>query len=278
MPEPSETTVSFVVPTRNSDRTIFACLQSVRRQQTIDGELSVRSETVVVDNNSDDQTAVIAAEFADVLVTAGPERSAQRNVGAAAATGSILIFVDSDMVLTDRVALDARRLLTMTDVAAAVIPERSFGSGYFARCRVLEKQLYLGVERVEAARVFRRSDFELHGGYDETLTGPEDWELPDRLRAAGHQIGRIAAEVWHDEGKVSLRSTFRKKRYYGRSVPRYLDRGRSVARSKFLRGVPLRNLVPLARHPLHVPGLALLKAVDVGGIMIGMRDARADRR
>ena len=74
--------VSFVVPTRNTERTLAACLASVRAQDHPDVEL------VVVDNASTDGTAAIAREHADIFEAAGPERSAQRNRGATLASGS----------------------------------------------------------------------------------------------------------------------------------------------------------------------------------------------
>lgn len=50
--------VTVVVPTRNNERTIDACLRSVTAQ-------SVPVTLVVVDNHSTDATATIAAEHAD---------------------------------------------------------------------------------------------------------------------------------------------------------------------------------------------------------------------
>ena len=90
--------ISAIVPTRNSERTIASCLESLRRQQGCDVEV------IVIDNNSSDATAQIATDLADIVINAGPERSAQRNRGAEAATGEIVFFIDSDMVLEPRSA------------------------------------------------------------------------------------------------------------------------------------------------------------------------------
>ena len=81
--------VSVVVPTRNNERTIESCLASVREQT------HPAIELIVVDNGSDDATWAIAERFAHRVVAGGPERSAQRNLGIALATGPWLLWLDS---------------------------------------------------------------------------------------------------------------------------------------------------------------------------------------
>ncbi len=85
--------VSVVVPTRNSARTIERCLQSIV------GQRPTRLELIVVDNDSTDGTFAIATSYADVVLRAGPERSAQRNVGVARSGGDYVMWIDSDMEL-----------------------------------------------------------------------------------------------------------------------------------------------------------------------------------
>lgn len=269
----AELFVSFVVPTRNSARTVAACLRSIRAQEDPPVEL------IVVDNNSTDGTWEIASALADTAVRQGPERSAQRNRGLREATGDIVVFIDSDMVLDATVARDARTLFDQNpDVGAAVIPELAFGDGYLAASRALEKKLVLGDAAVEAARIFRRSVLDELGGYDEKLNAFEDYELPDRVRRAGWKVDRVPTYVWHDEGRINLRALFRKKRYYGRSFSAYLpssnDHARPLLRSSFF-----RNGRSLLADPLHVPGLVLLKVVDTSGVLLGTWESRkgADR-
>ena len=266
-----EQRVTFVVPTRNAARTLRACLESIRRQDHPDVEL------VVVDNSSTDQTVEIARDIADVVATGGPERSAQRNQGAALATGSVLVFADADMVFEPSVARDAFRLLgagSDPGVGAVVIPELAFGTGFWARCRVLEKELYLGDPAVEAARAVRADDFARTGGYDESLVGPEDWDLADRVVAVGaRRLDRTAGRVWHDEGRIALRAAFRKKRYYGRGVAVYLEQPNRRRLPRRALNEPLR----IARRPHLAAGLAVLKFVELSGIATGVVDTRLRR-
>ncbi|MER3410477.1 MAG: hypothetical protein C4306_10395 [Thermoleophilia bacterium] len=158
--------VSIIVPTRNAARTIQACLASMRAQTYGDVEI------VVVDNGSTDGTLDVAGELAQRVLSAGPERSAQRNAGAAAATGEFLVFIDADMRLSPRVAEEVVAVFrSEASLEALVIPECSVGKGLWARCRALEKEVYLGDAAVEAARAFRREAFEAAGGYDEEIDG-----------------------------------------------------------------------------------------------------------
>lgn len=257
--------VTVVVPTRNSQRTLQACLRSARAQNDADVEI------VVVDNRSTDDTVAIARAHADVVETWGPERSAQRNRGAALGSGEHVLFIDSDQTLTSRVAAEVVVAFAANSaIGGLVVPEFAHGEGFFAASRTLEKRLYLGDETVEAARAFRWSALVEVGGYDEDLTGAEDWDLPDRIRAAGHGLSRIDAPVWHDEGRVRLGTTFAKKRYYGRGMPRYRSKptARPIARTSLL-----RQPMVLARSPVRTGGLVVLKAVEAAGIALGAYEA-----
>ncbi|MGO1165883.1 MAG: glycosyltransferase family 2 protein, partial [Janibacter sp.] len=94
--QPVSGSVTVVVPTRNNIRTIEACLRSVTEQS------HPHIELVVVDNHSSDGTPQVAERFADRVITAGPERSAQRNTGIEVATSEWVLWLDSDMILPPR--------------------------------------------------------------------------------------------------------------------------------------------------------------------------------
>lgn len=261
--------VSMIVPTRNSARTLAACLESCRMQTHPDVEV------IVVDNSSTDGTVEIGQRLADAFYDQKPERSAQRNRGAAEATGEVVFFIDSDMVLEPTVVAEIVEVFKDPQIGAVIVPERSFGEGFFADCRVLEKSLYVGDTDVEAPRAFRREVFQGTGGWDETLTAAEDWDLADRTKALGTKIGRIDALIWHDEGIIKLRQTYGKKQYYGRWVAEYLNR-HPEGRGHLARSGVLKQLAPQAvRHPVQVSGLVVLKVVEAAGLLRGMRKASA---
>jgi len=264
--------ISFVVPTRNSARTLEPCLRSLRTQTHPDVEI------VVVDNRSTDGTVDIARRLADRFATCTRERSAQRNEGTARSTGEVVVFVDSDMVVEPHVAAAiAERFAAQPETGALVIPERSFGQGFLARCRALEKSLYVGDDDVEAPRAFRRRVIEALAGWTESLRAGEDWDLAERATAAGVRFDRLDAWIWHDEGRIRLRDQYAKKRYYGHWFDRYLRAGGGRGRRRFVRTSLVRSPGRLVRHPLLAAGLVGLKAVEALGLAMGVRSARSGR-
>jgi len=269
-----DSVVSVIVPTRNSARTLEACLKSVRAQ------VYPQVELVVVDNESTDQSLHIARRYCDISETFGPERSAQRNRGARLASGDFLLFIDSDMTLTPRVISDCLDAVSLTGAPAVVIPEISVGEGFLARCRALERSCYAGDDVVEAARFFTRGAFDASGGFDEDLTGPEDWDLSIRV-AAGRRLPRALSAISHDEGRLQLGAVLAKKRYYAASSLQYWHKhGRSVLGQANLvfRPAFLRNWPRLLSHPILTAGVLSLKSLEAAAVLWGFLEARASRR
>jgi len=180
------------------------------------------------------------------------------------------------MVLEPDVLTQAVDLLASTpNMGGVVIPEHAFGVGFFSKCRALEKALYLGDDRVEALRVVRREVLHDVGGFDESLTAFEDWELHDRITRAGYGVGRTTAVIWHDEGQIALGTLFAKKRYYGRWLPTAHASGK-LSRPMAGRLVVKRPAL-LFKAPHRTVGLALLKTIELAGIAFGAADARRQR-
>lgn len=87
--------LSLVIPAYNEERHLRQCLQSVAKQ-------IVRPyEVIVVDNNSSDATARIAAEFSFVKVIHEPRQGVvyARDAGFMAARGEIIGRIDADTLL-----------------------------------------------------------------------------------------------------------------------------------------------------------------------------------
>ena len=266
--------VSVIVTTRNSARTLDECLRSIKDQDHRPLEL------IVVDNRSTDGTVEIARRLADAVADQGPERSAQRNRGARIARGDYLLFIDSDMKLDRRVVSDCVELQRASGAPAVVIPEYSVGEGFIARCRAFERTFYVGDDSVEAARFFTRAAFEASGGFDEELTGPEDWDLSLRI-AQGRHLPRTANYIEHDEGRLSLATVMGKKRYYAGSSMRYMrkhGRGSVGQGNLILRPAFVRGWRRMARHPVLAAGVISLKSLETAAVGWGMVQAWARER
>lgn len=260
--------VSVVVPTRNSARTLATCLDSVRRQTHPAVEL------IVVDNGSSDGTVELARPLADRVLSAGPERSAQRNAGAEASRGAWLMFVDGDMVLEPSVIREC--LEAAGDAEAVVVPETSFGEGFWARCKALERASYVGDETIEAARFFSRETFIACGGYDAHMSAGEDWDLHARVKANGARIARVGAFIHHDEGRLRLHRLVAKKFYYGRELSHYVWKHPGLARRqvRLVRPAFLRHRRRLLAQPALLCGIVVMKLCEFGAGGAGFLAAR----
>ena len=248
--------VSVIVPTRNSARTLEACLESIARQS------HAEVETIVVDNASSDETREIASRFECAFLDIGPERSAQRNQGARHAKGAHLLFVDSDMVLEPDVVAHCVAA-ARAGATAAIVPEVSFGEGFWAQCKRLERSCYVGDDDIEAARFYERALFARLGGFDEELSGPEDWDLSRRAAVEGTSIARVSSFIHHDEGRLRLTGLLRKKFEYGRSFPAYREKHRDMSRQfALVRPAFVRHRRRLAAEPLTASGVLLMKTLE----------------
>lgn len=265
--------VSVIVTTKNEAGHIGTCLESITQQTYPNVEI------VVIDNHSADSTKQIARRFTPHIMDKGPERSAQRNYGAKQAKGEYLLFLDADMILTQNVVEESVRLMEKNNILKdLVIPEKSIGTGFWTQCKVLERSFYEGVDWIEAARFYRKDTFETLGGYDEHLTGPEDFDLPQRLKAkfGNEAVGRITSYILHNEGALSLRKTLVKKYYYGNKMTRYLakEENRTLGvkqGSPFVRyKLYFSRPAVLFAHPVVGLGMLFMKTLEMGALAIGM--------
>lgn len=251
---------SVIITTRNSASTMEPLLQSIKDQSYKNLEI------IVVDNKSSDDTVRISKKFTKSVYQYGPERSSQRNFGVNKSKGKYILILDSDMVLTKDVVREGVALIENdSKIGGLVIPEKSFGIGFWAKMKILEREINEGERYFEAARFFPKRIFLEQKGYDTTLTGPEDWDLPERI-AKKYKIGRIKSYILHNEGNLSLKTLSQKKYYYGLSSYKYLSKQKiPVLSSKtvyFLRPAFYRNWKRLLSNPINFFGLMIMLFVE----------------
>jgi glycosyltransferase involved in cell wall biosynthesis len=257
--------VSVVVPTFRSRRTITACLKSIRSQT------HPAVEVVVVDNHSDDGTWEMAAPLADHAIQAGPERSRQRNLGIQMASGTWILYVDSDMILAPEVIAEAVSAAQQVGAVAVFIPEETIGEGFWTRCRRLERSCYEGDEQIEAPRLVHRQWLLAQGGFNEDLIGQEDADLRERVYRRGAITARTTANLHHDEGRLTLGGVIRKRYYYGRTIGVY-RRTHPGAASDQIRatlGAYWRHRARLIARPHLAVGMVTMRLFEVGAYLAG---------
>lgn len=269
----SDRLVSVVVPTRNNQRTIEACLRSVRDQNHPSVEL------IVVDNSSTDKTVEIARSLADVVVTAGPERSAQRNTGLDLAHGAWFLWLDSDMILPQTAIEKALEAAERHNASGVALPERTIGEGFWTACRALERSCYLDDPWLHNPRLLRRDYLMSLGGFHVGMSGPEDADLRLRILDRGGSVVLAPVIVDHDEGRLTLRDVMDKRFYYGRSIPRFAAEHAGGVRSQgsaVLRSY-VRHRRRLFADPRHAFGLLTLRAMEAAAYSAGAFRGRLDR-
>lgn len=259
--------VSVIITTKNEERVIKRLILSVKNQ-------SYRNrEVIVVDNHSLDKTQEVARKMGVKVYSFGPERSAQRNFGAKNAKGEYLLFVDADMELSENVISECMDVVQSgKDIGGIAIPEKSKAVYFWEKVKAYERSFYneRGDPVTDAARFFKKEVFQKTGGYDETITGPEDWDLPETIIELGFRIDRIKAHIYHRERVPSPWILAKKKFYYALSAYKYLGKHNiSIVSPKtiyFLRPVFYRNWKKLLMHPaMTLAMIVMLSAELLGG-------------
>ncbi len=193
-PATSAPRVSVVMPVYNAASTLAECLTRLFHSNFLDFEV------VVVDDGSTDQSRAIATNF-PVNVVPSPGRvgpAAARNVGARAARGDILFFIDSDvMVAPDTLTRLVDRFGRgdvdgLVGVQSAEMRHRNLPSQYknlWMRWTYSRKRGDVPLFYTTAAAI-RREAFLRTGGFDESYSGPN---VEDQ--AYGNKLARLGIRV-----------------------------------------------------------------------------------
>jgi GT2 family glycosyltransferase len=214
--------VSVVVCTFNGGQTLRATLEGIERLEY--PEL----EVIVVDDGSTDHTAAVAADF-DVRLIRTPNAGlgSARNVGAAAASGEIVAYLDADAwpdphwvhYLADTFERTGSGAVGGPNIpppgASAVAESVAHSPGGPIQVLVSDTE----AEHICGCNFSIRKDVlkEL-GGFDPQFRAAgDDVDLCWRLQEAGQRIGfNPAAMVWHHR-RNSVRAYWRQQRGYGRA-------------------------------------------------------------
>lgn len=229
--------ISIIIPARDPGYSLDQCLAMLDDQETAGlGEV----EIVLIDDAS---SPALDASIADSVVrhrvqllrlSQNAGRAAARNIGARAASGRLLVFIDSDCVPQSERWLQAHAGAIAAGAIAATGPMRGDSSGFWDRYQqqvsARRQAQHAGGSAhagTTASMAVRADAFERLGGFDEAYAGYgfEDRDLLLRLA----QLGDVA---WIDE------------------PVRHLDALRLVAiRRKFIEAGGSPSRLFHARHP-----------------------------
>lgn len=218
--------ISVIINTKNEERNIGKCLESVLAQSYPKDSL----EIIVVDNNSSDKTKNIVREFQSGLAllnlkmfNGGSERSAQKNFGVRESKGEWFLHLDADMTLSGNVIKECvEKISKGKDIIALYIPEIISGEKFFSKVRRFERSFYDGT-LIDAVRFIRKDKFLQSGGFDEKMYACEDWDLDKRLKKLG-KFDIIQSPLFHNEEEFSLKKYLAKKGYYSKNVDVYISK------------------------------------------------------
>jgi len=219
--------VSVIIPTYNSEKTLFKCLESIRNQTY------PNIETIIVDKFSCDDTQRIANLYNVIIIIEDLGMSAARNRGISESRGKYILSIDSDMELSSTVIEDCLKLITENDDIGGIrIPERSVGTSFWVKVRDFERSFYDNTD-IESARFFIKDLVFKVNGYDEDVTFYEDSTLPQKIEKLGFNVkARVISNIIHHENEFSIFKWLKKKYNYEKTGWIYRNKYREYSKKQ----------------------------------------------
>jgi succinoglycan biosynthesis protein ExoA len=221
--------VTVVIPARDEETSIDACLQSVRAQS------HRQLEILVVDNDSRDATASIVRRHAEqddrvkLLHLPRPSIPSALNHALAHAQGTWLVRIDAhSSVDPEYVARAVRRLREgrwggvggRKDGVGVTPAGRAIAAAMASRFGVGGSRYHYGTRTQEVEHVafgaYPADLLRSVGGWDERISVNEDFELDHRLRLLGRPLLFDPELVIRWQCRQSIDDLYRQYRRYGR--------------------------------------------------------------
>ena len=214
--------ISVLVCTYNGAKTLVECLEGLMLLNYPDYEV------IVVNDGSTDSTSEIVARFPVRLIsTPNQGLSTARNLGAEAATGEIVAYIDDDAMPDPDWLLHIAESFKNPAYGAVGGPNIApLSAGFMADCvdHAPGSPTHVLVTDREAEHIpgcnfaIRREILLQMGGFDSRFrVAGDDVDLCWRLEEMGWKIGfNAAAMVWHHR-RSTLKSYLRQQRGYGKA-------------------------------------------------------------
>ncbi|MFN0134035.1 MAG: glycosyltransferase [Phycisphaerales bacterium] len=203
---PRSVLVSFIIPAHNEERLIGATIRAIHESAgLIDGRAasidapsptgatrpSFEYEIIVADDASTDGTRAVAESLgARVVSHERRQIAATRNLGARAARGERLFFIDADTRVTSLALHAAMRALDSGAAGGGGTVRMDGRVPLYARVMLYFLTISFRLMRLTGGCfVFcRRETFEAAGGWDETMYAGEEIELAAALKRQGRFV------------------------------------------------------------------------------------------
>jgi glycosyltransferase involved in cell wall biosynthesis len=265
--------VSVIVPTRNSASNLERLFESILASDYTPTEVVINDDLRSTDSTHELVDKFTARGLRIIYIRDNHSMAQGRKRGVDYSSGDILLHLDSDMVLSPRLISECVALISQ-GANALVIPEESFGSTFWAKCKWLEKKCYEGVEEMESCRCITRDAYIKLGGHNPDMVFSEDKDLDLRARAAGYYIHRTSNQLRHDEGMLTLSGTIKKKMGYSdtahvfdRAHPHHYKWQRNIVNRYIIFAKNIKYIFP---HPLLYTGLVFMKTSEYASAAYGI--------
>lgn len=200
--------VSILIPAYNAAPFIGEALRSIQAQSY------AHFEAIIVDDGSRDETASVVQDFAAAdarfKLLRQPNRgtSAARNAALSMAQGRLIAFLDADDVwLPEKLSRQVEQFHRLPEInfsytnyyfwdGAKTAGLRYFKPKNFPPRRPQIKIIYT-CPFIPSAVVVRRETLDLVGGFDETVSLVEDWDLWLRIAEAGMEAHCIREPMFY---------------------------------------------------------------------------------
>lgn len=226
--------ISIIIPVYNGATTIQATVDSVLKQTFSDFEL------IVVDDDSTDNTLEILSQYTDsrIQVLSCPHGGAavSRNRGLKQASGEYIAFLDADDLWTpDKLEAQLNALQTHPKAAVAYswtdfLDEagnwRQAGRHTRVNGDAFAQMLRSNFLENGSNPLICRSALDDVGGFDESLTGGQDWDLYLRLAARYLFVNVPAVQIFYRIRSHSISSNITRQE---QQVVKVLNRAFSQA-------------------------------------------------
>ena len=216
--------VSIVVPCRNGARHLPSLLASL-----VDQAISEPTEIVVVDNGSADDSRLIAEQASGripVRVIAATERAGAayaRNVGARAAEGSKLLFVDADDEVAPGYVAAIASALDEHQFVTSKVDSQTLNDEWIRACHGSPWQadgISIFFDFLPGTGVnvgVSRESFHKMGGFPEEFEPSEDIAFSWAMQLEGIGLHFVPHAVYRYRYRDSIAGLFRQSRQWGRS-------------------------------------------------------------